>query len=179
VADPISYSFRWTEEVYKQLTAKRPPAGLRVTGSRGQLAVAVGGCLAFVMMIAAAPIPLGLSDYHGYLLSLWGAVAGLLAVLLVIFPYVKGARISADLATRARQGEVRVALGPEGIEAMTDLTFTQNRWDTVSAVSESPKAVLLWLGALIAMPVPDDALPDGVDRAELLRRIEQWRGEGA
>ena len=72
-----------------------------------------------------------------------------------------------------------MALGPEGIEAMTDLTFTQNRWDTVSAVSESPKAVLLWLGALIAMPVPDDALPDGVDRAELLRRIEQWRGEGA
>jgi len=60
--EPITYSFRWTEEVYKQLTAKRPPAGLHVTGKRGQIVVAVVTCLALILIVAAAPVPLGLSD---------------------------------------------------------------------------------------------------------------------
>jgi hypothetical protein len=176
VPEPITYSFRWTPEVYKQLTAKRPPASLHVNGKKGQIAVAVGGCLALILMIAAAPIPLGLSDTRGFALTLWGAVAALVGVLLVVFPYVKGARVEADLATRARQGEVRVTLGPDGIESESETGYTRSDWGAVAAVSEAPKATLLWLGALIVMPAPDAALPEGVDRAELLRRVAEWRG---
>ncbi len=177
--DPVTYSFRWTPEVYAQLTVRRPPARLRVTGSLGQLAVAVAGCLALVTAISAAPILFGLSDSDGFMLSLWGAIAAMFSALVVIFPYVKRTRIAADLATRVRQGEVRVTLGPEGIESVTDTARTYNKWPSISEVSEAPKATLLWIGALIAMPVPDEALPEGVDRTELLRRIEVWRVEGA
>lgn len=172
---PITYSFRWTPEVYAQLSAKRPPAALQVTGSRKQLAMAVIACAALVTGIAALPIPLGLSDYDGFMLSLWGAISAMFSVLVVIFPYVRRTRIAADLATRARQGEVRVTLGPEGVKSQTYIAFTRNTWDSVAEVSETPKATLLWIGALIAMPIPDEALPEGLDRAELLRRIKAWR----
>ncbi len=174
-AKDITYRFRWTPEVYAQLSAKRPPAALQVTGSRKQLAMAVIACGALVTGIAALPIALGLSDYDGFKLSLWGAIAALFSVLVVILPYVRRTRVAADLATRARQGEVRVTLGPEGVESQTDIAFTRNTWDSIAEVSEAPKSTLLWIGALIAMPVPDKSLPEGVDRAELLRRIETWR----
>ena len=61
--------------------------------------------------------------------------------------------------------------------SQTDIAYTRNTWDSIAAVSEAPKATLLWIGALIAMPAPDESLPEGVDRAELLRRIETWRAQ--
>ena len=75
-AKDITYRFRWTPEVYAQLSAKRPPAALQVTGSRKQLAMTVIACGALVTGIAALPIPLGLSDYDGFMLSLWGGHRG-------------------------------------------------------------------------------------------------------
>jgi hypothetical protein len=177
--EPFTYAFHWTPEVYAQLAARRPPATLQVTGSRRRLALAVLATLVALLAIALLPVLLGLLPRGALLALLWGAVAALLAVLLVIIPYVKRTRVAADMATRARQGEVRATLGPAGIETRTDLAFTRSGWGAVSEVSAAPKATLLWIGALTALPVPDAALPAGVDRAEALRRIAIWRGADA
>lgn len=178
-AEPIDYAFRWSREIYAQIMMRRPPAGLKVTGSRRQLAMAVLACLVALLAVALLPVLLGLLPRGAVVALLWGAVAALISVLVVIIPYVKRAGASADLATRARQGEVRVTLGPAGIEAQTDLALTRSAWSAVAEVSEGPRATLIWIGALSAMPVPDDALPEGVDRAELKRRIAIWRGAAA
>lgn len=177
--DPISYAFRWTPDLYAQLSAKRPPSQLKVSGAKWQMLLAALATLVVMMAIAVLPVLLGFFPRDAILALLWGAVATLIAVLLVVIPYVKKAMARADLATRARQGEVHVTLGPDGIEATTDIAYSKQNWDVVSVIAEAPKATLLWIGATMAMPVPDEALPQGVDRAELIRRIAIWRGEGA
>ncbi len=124
-------------------------------------------------------MPFGLYPLDGAIIALWGAAGGLLAVLLVVIPHMRRARVAADLRTRIRHGEVRVRLSAEGVESESALARGLTRWAGVAAVSESRGATLIWFGALIAMPVPDAALPGGVTRADLLGRIDAWRRQAA
>ena len=177
MADPVEYRFTWTRELYRELTGSAPPE-LGLTGSRKGVAFTVAGAVALMAAVALLPPAFGLYPLDGAIVALWGGAGGLLAVLLVVIPHMRRARIDADLATRLRHGEVRVRLSAEGIESESALARGLTRWPGVAAVSETPRATLIWLGALIAMPVPDAALPEGVTRAELLKRIAAWRSEG-
>ncbi len=172
---PVEYRFTWTPEVYNEILARRPPEALGLTGSRKGMIWTVAGAVGLIAVLALLPMAFGLYGGEGGLIALWGAAAALLAVLLVVLPHMRRARIAADLATRARQGEVRVRLSAEGVAMASDHARGLTRWPGVALVSETPRAALIWLGALIAVPVPDAALPEGVTRADVLARIAAWR----
>lgn len=175
---PVAYRFAWSPELYGEIAARRPPPELGLTGSRRGLVWTVAGTVGLIAGLALAPVAFGLYPLDGAIMALWGAAAGLLAVLLVVLPHMRRARIAADLATRTRQGEVRVRLSAEGVETQSEVAESLTRWPGVALVSETPRATLIWLGALIALPVPDAALPEGVTRADLLARIAAWREAG-
>jgi hypothetical protein len=139
----------------------------------------VVACLALISAFAIGPALVGVYPRGDAIVALWGAVGGLLGVLLILIPYMRRKRIEADLATRLRQGKVRVTLSAEGVAMASDLSHGLTRWPGVALVSETPTALLLWLGAVMAAPVPDGALPLDVDRAEALRRIAAWREAAA
>lgn len=172
---PVAYRFAWTPALYAEIVGRRAPTALGVTGSRRAMAGAVLAALALIAGLAVVPVPLGLYGSPGVVAALWGATAALLTVLLVVIPHIRRSRVAADLATRMRQGEVHVRLSSEGVETETMLSRAMTRWPGVALVSETPRTTLLWLGALMALPVPDAALPAGVVRRDLLDRIAAWR----
>ena len=177
--EPISYRFAWTPALCAEITGRRPPPALGLTGSRAALAGVVVACMALISAFAIGPALVGVYPRGDAIVALWGAAGGLLGVLLILIPYMRRKRIEADLATRLRQGKVRVTLSAEGVAMASDLSHGLTRWPGVALVSETPTALLLWLGAAMAAPVPDGALPQGVDRAEALRRIAAWREAAA
>lgn len=176
--EPLAYRFAWTPELYREITGQAP-AELGLTGSRRELVLTLAGAVGLIAAAGLLPVPFGLYTLDGAIIALWGAAGGLLAVLLVVIPHMRRARVAADLRTRIRHGEVRVRLSAEGVESESALARGLTRWPGVAAVSESPGATLIWFGALIAMPVPDAALPEGVTRADLLGRIAAWREAAA
>lgn len=175
-AGPIVYEFRWTPELYGEIAGRRPPPALGLTGSTRSMAGATAAALAVIVGLTALPALAYGAD--ALLAALWGAASALLAVLLVLVPYLRRTRVAADLATRARQGPVRVTLSADGVQSETELAHSRTRWQGVALISETPGAVLLWLGAAFALPLPDAALPDGLDRAAALARIRAWREAG-
>ena len=172
--EPLEYRFTWTRALYREITGGAPPE-LGLTGSRRDVAFTVSGAVALMGAVALLPPAFGFYPLDGAIIALWGAAGGLLAVLLVVIPHMRRARIDADLATRLRHGEVRVRLSAEGVESESQLARGLTRWAGVAAVSETPRATLIWLGALVALPVPDAALPEGVSRGDVLSRIAAWR----
>lgn len=178
VPEPLDYRFTWSRELYREIVGGAP-AELGLTGSRRQLVVTVAAAVGLIAVAALIPVPFGIYPWDGAIVALWGAAGGLFAVLLVVIPHMRRARIAADLRTRIRHGEMRVRLSAEGMEMETDVARGLTRWAGVAAVSETPRATLLWLGALIALPVPDAALPEGVTRADVLSRVAEWRRKAA
>ncbi|MGH1367915.1 MAG: YcxB family protein [Maritimibacter sp.] len=78
------------------------------------------------------------------------------------------------LAAPFRQTPNTVRLTPEGVSAASFLVLGL-RWDMITKVRERNDGVLLLLSPLEFVWLPDAGLPDDVDRAALLRQIEEWR----
>ncbi len=72
--------------------------------------------------------------------------------------------------------ESTVTFGPDGVIERTERGETSFVRSGISEIREFGGGAVLMLGAGSAIFVPDAYLPDGIDRAEAMRRFRKWKG---
>lgn len=78
-------------------------------------------------------------------------------------------------------GPHTATLGPDGIEIRGAASESRLGWETVEGVLHLNRGIVLMVPSEL-LPLPDEGLPRGMDRAALVSRIEQWRraaGDGS
>lgn len=75
-------------------------------------------------------------------------------------------------------GPAQIMLRPAGLRFATRHAEMVLDWNAVNGVSTYSGGLLLWTGIVAAIPLPDAALPEGLDRETMLARIEAWRRAG-
>lgn len=77
-----------------------------------------------------------------------------------------------------RKGPVRVELTAEGVSTRAPGQARQIAWISVRGLIDTPLGLGLRLDERDFIPVPDDRLPDAMDRKALTSQINAWRGQG-
>lgn len=76
-------------------------------------------------------------------------------------------------------GELVATLDPRGVEIRGDASLSRLDWQAVDDVLVLESGALVLLVPSEILPIPEDALPPGLTRAELVARIERWRERAA
>ncbi len=107
--------------------------------------------------------------------AIWGAALGYLA--LIFFAVVQSA-LARGLWTRelAARPETHNVLNEKGVSHQSEHFLEQIEWECFLDIAERSSGLILYFGSGRGIFVPDDALPSGVNRQEVLRRIAIWRG---
>ncbi|MEM8742636.1 MAG: YcxB family protein, partial [Pseudomonadota bacterium] len=77
------------------------------------------------------------------------------------------------------QGETVMRLDAAGIRIAGPMSISDYKWSSIVRVLPARRGLTLMLGRTVFLPVPSDGLPEGIDRPELMRRIEIWRQTAA
>lgn len=67
-----------------------------------------------------------------------------------------------------------ILLDETGISGESETARSWRAWSSLTAITAEDWGLALWFGPSV-LPLPDAALPDGLDRAALRARIETWR----
>lgn len=81
----------------------------------------------------------------------------------------------AEATIREARGEAVVTLSAEGARLRQGGELYALDWPAVTEIVEYEGGLMLFTSVFRAVPVPDEALPAGVSRADVLRMIEDWR----
>lgn len=66
--------------------------------------------------------------------------------------------------------------GPDGFTEVTDHSTNALKWAAVKEIREFAFGIVLTLGPKHGVFIYDSTLPDGLDRAEAMRRFRKWKG---
>lgn len=111
---------------------------------------------------------------------LW-IIAGIVTGLTIYHQYlVRGYKRMAKqmMANPIFEGELETRLGPDGIEVSSPGASARLDWSAVEGVLLLKEAVVLQVPATL-LPIPGDAMPDGLSRKDFKRRIDAWRETAA
>lgn len=176
--EPIAYTLRWTPELLRE--------GLRAKASRwgraGQL-LSFRARLIWALAILSLPLIGWTIAIQGFGAALADAQlfgVGLLTgmvLLRVTWSYYRRREAAPREREMLDQSEgAKVSLDADGLTVALEWRRAWIAWSALQAVEPFDRAVWLSFEGAFGLPVPDDALPEGVDRAELLRRLDAWRG---
>ncbi|MEM8742817.1 MAG: hypothetical protein AAGE13_15155 [Pseudomonadota bacterium] len=118
----------------------------------------------------------------GQWLFLLGSFFGALYAALAFLAFTSlAARQARRRAMRAplRMGARDMRLDETGITHSGPQTHVWIAWSTILDVCDAEPGTALKLSNIDVVAIPDMALPHGIDRAELQRRIEIWRDAAA
>lgn len=174
---PIRFQLRWTDALQAE--------GLRCRAVRDQRA---GAMLSFRVRLAwtlgiVAPVLIGWTvaiQLFGFslddaLMFGLGVVTGMLLLRLTWrFYRRREAALRERLDLRLSEG-ADILLDMDGLSIALSDRRSRLAWSGLDAVEPFEQAVWLTFSGGVGLPVPDLTLPDGVDRAELLRRLAAWR----
>lgn len=73
------------------------------------------------------------------------------------------------------RGEVVVSVGPQGISEKTSTGTVDHFWSSIYDVAALEKGLSFNILGTFFIPLPDENLPEGLSRAEALKRITEWR----
>ena len=113
-----------------------------------------------------------------------GLNAMLVSGLLVVLAISTGRWLVARrLAARERgsifhAGPWRIAISAKGIDMAGPASHDHLDWTAVSSVRDMRGGLVIGLGPISFLPLPERGFPSGIDRSELRRRIALWRREG-
>lgn len=149
---------------------RRRPAGGKTSGWR-----AVGLVLAILVGIAAV---VDLLRYAGVGVELLYLLIGLGAGFAIYSHfhdrgYRRIARLMAE--NPAYSGELTARLDRDGIEIRGGASLSRLDWRAVDDVLVLDSGAVALVVPTEMVPLPVEALPDGLTRAELIARIEAWR----
>ena len=171
--DEIILRFRWTEDLM------RNNARLILKGQRGRVfgallrprtAVAFG--IILVIGVALSPRP---ADFNVFFAGLAvGLISAFIALYLTADAQSQALHeIEADM--RADRGDAVVTLSSQGAEMRQGDEVYALNWPAVTRIEEFSKGFMIFTTIFRGVPVPDDALPEGMTRADALRRVNEWR----
>ena len=64
----------------------------------------------------------------------------------------------------------------EGVHAENPMLRQIVTWPGIVSVTQSVAATGVWFSRMTLLVLPDQALPEGMDRKSLIQSIDQWRG---
>ena len=178
MSDEIRLETAWTpallkEVSYLNLTAEGGGDGKRHRSTSALLILAI----AVVLLLLFGPV-------RGLLPSdwLWFALGLLVMRAVVTFvhiPAMNRRRIARVMSSPLSQGTRSLSLSEKGIIVEQAVSYSAYDWSAVQWVQQGELALHLMVGETLSVPVPFDALPEGVTADDLRGRVAAWRGEGA
>ncbi len=137
--------------------------------------VVVGVAIGFAVVVAGS-----LYDTKVPALAIFFGSAGFLAGLAlwqVTWKQQLLGILAAHEEAAEKAGEVVSRFGPDGIDSRSALGQSFSKWPGIGAVLEIPGGTAIRMGAT-SMPVPDEALPEGMGGPEFRARLDSWRVAG-
>ena len=176
---PVVYTMEWPEPVlldYERLLTEEYHPDEDGLMRRTPNANVVGAYLYYLFLMFLV----GISPAIGVPVPAVWAGLGVLAALFVVEMFLLVPRVRRKTRTRIRDSltggpQEEVRLGPEGIATSSADTDTRIRWHAVSAPYDIDSGLALDLPGGGKMVVPDVLLPEGMDRAEVYRRVTAWQ----
>ena len=158
------------------LLVRRPAplqGGLRQDRSRQRLLVGlVAGAAVLGLVLWWAQL-----SFEQLIAAEIGAVGMLVFLLLVMRPFWAKWYLREAAAAPINRGAMRLRLDAEGVHAENDVLRQRVRWPGVLGVTQSATATGIWFGRGTLVVLPDEALPEGLDRSAMMTQIETWRAE--
>ena len=178
MSDDIRLEAAWTPELLKEVSRLNLTGPGNRQGRRHRRTVwLIVGAIAAVLVLLFGPVR-GIVPAQ----MLW-FVLGLLVMRAVTtfvhLPALNRRRIAARLSSPLSQGPLSITVSGKGIIAEQAVSYTAYDWNAVTQVQEGPLALHLMMGEALSVPIPYDALPDGVDPENLQQRVEGWRAGAA
>jgi hypothetical protein len=169
---PVIQSFTWADVRLPEYLAA---IGSRRLAWRNPLIGLAAGVLSTGVLLSAASVlaPGGERTALGGFLA---GVATMWAVWRIAAQGHNARHLRALHAAPLRAGSFATTLSRRGIASRNPLSEGRILWPAILPVHEAPDGIALKLSAVEVIALPDAGLPDGIDRAELLRRIAVWRG---
>jgi len=178
MSDEIRLETAWTPDLLKEvsrLNLTAPDSNERKRQRRTTVLTVIA--IAAILILLFGPVQ-GVVPHA----PLWFALGILVmraAFTFIHLPAMNRRRIARLMSSPLSQGTMSLAVSGKGIIAEQAVSYTAYDWNAVLRIQEQALAVHLMVGDALSIPLPDAALPEGVDRAELLRRIDAWRGAAA
>lgn len=171
--EAIILRFQWTEDLMRN-NAKLILKGQRrrVFRAMAKPRTAVAFVIILIMGVALAP------DRADFDVFFPGLALGLLAAFIALYLTADAqswALHEIETEMRAKRGDAVVTLSLEGAEMRQGDEVYGLKWPAVTRIEEFSKGFMIFTTIFRGVPVPDAALPDGMTRAEAMRRVEGWR----
>lgn len=171
--DAIVLRFQWTEDLMRnnaQLILKGQRR--RVFRALARARTALAFLIILIIGVALAP---SRADFDVFFP---GLALGLLAAFVAFYLTADAqswALHEIETEMRAQRGAAIVTLSADGARMLQgDESYTL-KWPAVTRIEEFGKGFMIFTTLFRGIPVPDAALPDGVTRADALRRVQEWR----
>lgn len=172
--DAIVLRFHWNEDLMRNnarliLKGQR----LRVFRAMAKPRTAVAFVIVLVIGAALAPERADLDVFFP------GLALGLLAAFVAFYLTADAqswALHEIETEMRAQRGEAVVTLSPDGAEMRQGDEIYALKWPAVTRIEEFGKGFMIFTTIFRGVPVPDAALPNGVTRAEAMKRVAAWMG---
>ncbi len=113
---------------------------------------------------------------------LLGLLSGILAIFLGQFLSQTVHKNAAKKALEKRNailGPTKVSFAADGITKENSIGRSAISWAKVTGTLDISTGTSLILAHTEVLPIPDEALPEGLNREEALTRIAKWRGKDA
>lgn len=178
MTDAIRLELTWSPALLKEasrlnLTAEHSPDARRHRRISALLIVAI----AAIMFLLFSPVQTGFP--HPPLWFALGVLVMRAVVTFVHIPVMNRRRIARAMSSPLSQGTFVLTLSDSGIIVEQAVSYSAYAWNAVMQIQEEPLALHMMFGQALSMPIPDAALPEGIDRDEILQRIETWRAAAA
>ena len=175
--------FQWTPELIQQHDMYLGFAEFERTEGNGEFIV---GIIGFLLMLAGGAV---------YLAEHYGVLPDKSALMFICGAFFSGviASFGAARFTRSVIGQIegestrrtkamlnapasKIGFGLDGITEHFEGGETRLLWSAISELREYQEGLVLMRGERGAIFVPDESLPEDLDRAEARGRFRRWKG---
>lgn len=174
VDDQIVLRFQWNEDLMRN-NARLILKGQRLRVFRAMAKPRTAVAFAIVMVIGVAMAP----DRSDFPVFITGLGLGLLAAFVAFYLTADAqswALHEIETEMRSRRGQAVVTLSADGAEMRQGDEVYALKWPAVTRIEEFNKGFMIFTTIFRGVLVPDAALPDGMTRADAMRRVADWRG---
>lgn len=171
--DAITLRFQWNEDLMRN-NARLILKGQRRRVFRAMAKPRTAVAFVIVLIIGVALAP-SRADFDAFFP---GLALGLLAAFIAFYLTADAqswALHEIETEMRAQRGDAVVTLNDEGAEMRQGDEVYALKWPAVTRIEEFSKGFMIFTTIFRGIPVPDAALPDGMTRADAMRRVEAWR----